>query len=1509
MNQADARLLLKTSLDSWVTIHNLKISSDDGILDPDDILSDVADDREQIIAIFDEQCSPFIPHNGGDGTSASSVGTESPDIFQNDDIISTLNKPPYNGSDVEITAESISSGIIPLHVRRGSEPALNRISPAPLSNADPSKRWSAAVIVDESSSKILNSEGENSEQSEDEPPPPGEREDGSGEEKSAPDTQFSNSRKLIDLDSDCDELTWRNDPVQQLSKDKRREPLGGPRTSPKLSKNEDGSDNDSSIQQDKFEVVKLKNEDDGPLGIHVVPTYDNQEKDFGLLIQGIEPGGRIDRDGRCHIGDKITEINGVALRKESFQKAQEIFKDALKAPEISISCIKNNTSKTMKNLEKASPPPVLPKPVLPSQKKDVNISDISGDDEKAAPVPKSANVTPSRKSPASMLLKNTPAHSSLRKVGRRILIHLTKGSEGLGFSISAKEAVSGSHLFIKSILPAGAAVEDGRLKIGDRIMEVNKKDVTSLSQSEVVDLLRQIPYGEMVELMVSRQETDNSPSPSLPRELPPDKAGDGVGIFPWKTREVFTFDIPLNDTGSAGLGVSVKGKTSNTSSGAIDMGIFVKSVIHGGAASKDGRLQTNDQLLNINGISLLGMTNSQAMETLRRAMIQGEGPNVIPNAITLTIARRIPSPSPDGNCDSSDGPHHDRSDSLLSESGDSFYVSTENLSPTHNKSDGITPETSTSENSANTVIFMSQSQRDSTMNNSSAIRDMPSEIVESRSPLPGDNPILEQLTGHEDLNDSELRLQIESPFYASNEKWRESEHQQMNCTDSSSQNEKRCFSPTKALETKFVRSQDGVRNLIHQKSFSNPAKLDYIVTPEQAKMPKDCSYNIDSTSASPGNKISLHNNMPSKGEPAFTRNGFGRQSMPEKKIINAAFRDIGNYRIESPPNTFQGSSSSRDYVSSYKQNSHENETHPAQHEIVVPKEMPVDVGPFETYVKLLPNKPHRNRVGEIRSSSNPTWSNSADSLTSVSQVPSAIQQRSCHSPGCPYHVVPATGRESDGSQGVPYQIGPSLGMCKSSSLESLQTMVHELQKRDVPLPVVCADGSTRACNESFRAAVDRSYDAQDTENIESGQDNESSNVHAQRSHLHQRSNTVTAPHEVNNKKSSKCGKKKGILRGLGNVFRFGRSSKKANQEISLESSKKEEKQQETECLLARKAAQEELERIQERYRRVVEQQQQQYTVQMEPIHHSSQQQQIIDQNYNRYMQSPHRATPVSNHVPHIIQPGLSPQSQSRRERMHLLRAEHQRRHQERRGYYPQEEKEELYEAQIKQIVDSKTMHKRPLPPLPHQRIMPNYNANEHPAPQVNDFDPSHSKSYNFDIYKEMSKPGSRMGFADPNLYSHYMNFQEIQQHLQQFHHQNHLRKSQIHDQFQNFQSQPYSQSNPRTRTMSPKRTYSKTLSPARSRPISNFFEYESVHNAKFPLNLMSESGTGSLPRRNLTSGRRQPIPAFMMQARRDAPAPNGHVSSVQHHHHHGSTPGNYEDIYYARKFEVPGSKV
>ena len=55
---------------------------------------------------------------------------------------------------------------------------------------------------------------------------------------------------------------------------------------------------------------------------------------------------------------------------------------------------------------------------------------------------------------------------------------------------------------------------------------------------------------------------------------------------PGETTETMTFHVQLNDTGRAGLGVSVKGKTETTESGLRDLGIFVNSILRGGAAFK-----------------------------------------------------------------------------------------------------------------------------------------------------------------------------------------------------------------------------------------------------------------------------------------------------------------------------------------------------------------------------------------------------------------------------------------------------------------------------------------------------------------------------------------------------------------------------------------------------------------------------------------------------------------------------------------------------------------------------------------------------------------------------------------------------------------------------------------------------------------------------------------------------------------------------------------------------------
>lgn len=48
-------------------------------------------------------------------------------------------------------------------------------------------------------------------------------------------------------------------------------------------------------------------------------------------------------------------------------------------------------------------------------------------------------------------------------------------------------------------------------------------------------------------------------------------------------------------------------------------GIYIKSLLPNGPADMDGRVQIGDRILQVNGISLVGVTHKQAVETIKMA--------------------------------------------------------------------------------------------------------------------------------------------------------------------------------------------------------------------------------------------------------------------------------------------------------------------------------------------------------------------------------------------------------------------------------------------------------------------------------------------------------------------------------------------------------------------------------------------------------------------------------------------------------------------------------------------------------------------------------------------------------------------------------------------------------------------------------------------------------------------------------------------------------------------------
>uniref|UniRef100_A0A8C1Y4J4 Par-3 family cell polarity regulator beta b n=1 Tax=Cyprinus carpio TaxID=7962 RepID=A0A8C1Y4J4_CYPCA len=504
------RKLLEQEGDFLVRTHHVEYC-DGGILDPDDVLTDLVEDKDKLIAVYEEQEAQqrgaMSPGNGT-GTRSSLNGQSSPEPY--DSELACFQ--PIKGGEIEVNSSALKSST-PLLVRSSSDSALG-----------------------------------------------------------PPQMEDMNGRAMgIHIQTDTDFTA---------------EVTGNSKSGP------------FSVNSSLTKTVEISGEQ-GPLGIHVVPYCSSLSgRALGLHIRGVEENSRSKREGFFQDDECIVKINDTELLDKSFSQAQEIFRQAMRSSIVRLEVVpvfnKERFEKSVishlfnsenpdTSTRTKDPPPLKVKPIIrpvesssgwQAEFQESN-SSLEGR-SLGSPLPLSLSPTPRSKSDDSPLLKNSlgpsPLQNHNKKGGKRLRIDLKKGPEGLGFTVVTRDStVHGpGPILVKNILPRGAAVKDGRLQSGDRILEVNGVDITGRSQEELVAMLRSTKQGDSVCLVVARQE-----DMFLPREL-------------------------------------------------------------------DGRLHVNDQLIAVNGETLLGKSNHEAMETLRRSMsMEGN----LRGMIQLVVLRALAPPT------------------------------------------------------------------------------------------------------------------------------------------------------------------------------------------------------------------------------------------------------------------------------------------------------------------------------------------------------------------------------------------------------------------------------------------------------------------------------------------------------------------------------------------------------------------------------------------------------------------------------------------------------------------------------------------------------------------------------------------------------------------------------------------------------------------------------------------------------------------------------------------------
>uniref|UniRef100_A0A670KCG9 Tyrosine-protein phosphatase non-receptor type 13 n=1 Tax=Podarcis muralis TaxID=64176 RepID=A0A670KCG9_PODMU len=278
-----------------------------------------------------------------------------------------------------------------------------------------------------------------------------------------------------------------------------------------------------------------------------------------------------------------------------------------------------------------------------------------------------------KKEPYFMNLANSMNSKKLSspplKPGDIFEVELAKNDNGLGISVTGGVNTNVRHggLYVKAVIPKGAAEADGRIQKGDRVLSVNGVTLEGATHKQAVEILRNT--GQEVRLVLEKGQPPAARvhAPVTPQCTPPNQPNhSGAPERPVKkmthardynfVTDDNTFEVKLVKN-SSGLGFSFCREDSVSPEQPGSSIVRVKKLFPGQPAAESGQIEVGDVILKVNGASLKGLSQQEVISALR-----GTSPEV-----TLLLCRPLPGILPEidpslGNPQQPNGEQDDSSD-------------------------------------------------------------------------------------------------------------------------------------------------------------------------------------------------------------------------------------------------------------------------------------------------------------------------------------------------------------------------------------------------------------------------------------------------------------------------------------------------------------------------------------------------------------------------------------------------------------------------------------------------------------------------------------------------------------------------------------------------------------------------------------------------------------------------------------------------------------------------------